>query len=212
MVETVRENQNMGLPKPRLRYTVDEYLAIERASEERHEYLDGEIYAMAGESGQHGDISANLVGTLVNQLKGTPCRARTKDTKVRSGPIPQPGGSTRGMFSYPDVVVVCGEPEYHDAYTDVILNPTAIVDVLSTSTEAFDRGEKFTRYQLWNPTLTDCLLVSQDRPQIEHFHRQADGSWSYQLYTGLDAIVPIPSIQSTLKLADVYDRIVFPTE
>src|SRR5262245_24970651 len=169
----------MGQPQAKAKsaYTIDQYLKIERASEERHEYVDGEIYAMAGESGEHGDISVNVVVSLGSQLRGTSCRARTKDTKVCSGPILRSGSSTRGIFSYPDVVVVCGEPEYHDAYKDVILNPTAIVEVLSTSTEAFDRGEKFTRYQTWNPTLTDYLLVSQDQPQVEHFHRQADGSW-----------------------------------
>ena len=202
----------MGLPKPRPHYSVDEYLAIERASEERHEYVDGEIYAMAGENGEHGDITVNLVVSLGSQLRGTSCRARTKDTKVCSGPILRSDSSTRVMFSYPDVVFVCGEPEYHDDYKDVILNPTAIVEVLSKTTEAFDRGEKFTRYQTWNPTLTDYLLVSQDRPQIEHFHRQADGSWSYQRFTDLEATVSIPSIQCVLKLADVYERIVFPTD
>jgi Uma2 family endonuclease len=193
-------------------YTVDEYLAPERASDGRHEYLDGKIYAMAGESGEHGDISANLVATLVNQLKGTSCRARPKDTKVRSGPIPMTGQNIKGMFSYPDVVVVCGKPEYHDAIRDVILNPAAIVEVLSESTEAFDRGEKFKRFQKWNPTLTEYLLVAQDQPHIEHFSRQSDGTWSYQLYTGLESTVPILSIHCTLKLVDVYDRISFAEE
>ena len=134
----------MRLPRPM--YTVDDYLTLERASEERHIYMDGEIYAMAGESDGHGDITVNVVGLLFNQLKGTPCRARTKDTKVRSGPASVTGGTTSGFFSYPDVLVVCGKPEYHDAYTDVLLNPTAIVEVLSPNTEAFDRGEKFKRY------------------------------------------------------------------
>jgi Uma2 family endonuclease len=205
-----RENAEMGLPKPKPMYTVDEYLVIERASQERHEYLDGQIYAMAGESGEHGDISANLIATVVIQLRGTPCRARTKDTKVRSGPAPTLGRSTSGLYSYPDVVVVCGEPEYHDAHTDVILNPSVIVEVLSPATEAFDRGEKFARYQTWNPTLNDFLLVSQDQQQIEHYHREADSRWSYHRHTGLESSVPIPSIECTLKLADVYDRIAFP--
>src|SRR5688572_25678141 len=116
-------------------------MPMERAAEERHVYLDGEIFAMAGESDPHGIISVNLVGTFFNQLKGKPCQARTKETKVRSGPVPETGRGTKGMFSYPDVVVVCGEVEYHDAYRDVILNPKAIIEVLSPSTEAFDRGE-----------------------------------------------------------------------
>jgi Uma2 family endonuclease len=204
------ENAEMGMPRLKPLYTVDEYLAIERAAEDRHEYVDGQIYAMAGESGEHGDISVNVVGLLFGQLKGKPCRARTKDTKVRSGPAPRSGRNTSGLYSYPDVVVVCDEPEYHDDHRDVILNPTAIVEVLSPATEAFDRGEKFERYQKWNPTLSDYLLVSQDRPSVEHFHRHADGSWSFHRYSGLDATVNISSIECSLKLGDVYDRVVFP--
>ena len=116
------------------------------------------------------------------------------------------GRGTEGLFSYPDIVVVCGEPECHDALRDVILNPTVIVEVLSPATEAFDRGEKFTRYQTWNPTLSDYVLVRQDRPQIEHYHRESNGGWSYHRHAGLEASVAIESIQCTLKLADVYDR------
>src|SRR5262245_44219153 len=120
----------MGLPKPSA-YTIDQYLAIERAADERHWYLDGEIQAMAGESGPHGDISSNVIIALGIQLKGTPCRVRAKDTKVRSGPILSAGESTRGLFSYPDILVICGEPEYHDALADVVLNPKVILEVLS---------------------------------------------------------------------------------
>jgi Uma2 family endonuclease len=204
------ETLPMSAPKLNRRYTVDEYLAMERAAEEKHLYLDGEIFAMAGESPHHGIVSANLIATVVMQLKGKPCQARTKDTKVRSGPIPESGRGTKGMFSYPDIVVICGEVEYHDAFKDVILNPKAILEVLSPTTEAFDRGEKFTRFQTYNPTLTDYVLVSQDKPQIEHFEKQANGVWTYHLYTGLDAVVPIASIDCALQPAEVYDRVVFP--
>jgi Uma2 family endonuclease len=202
----------MASPQRQPIYTVDEYLALERSAEERHEFLDGRIYAMAGETGAHGDICVNLVITLGNQLKGTHCRARTKGTKVRSGPDPKPRQGASGMFSYPDVVVICGEPEYHDAYTDVVLTPTAVMEVLSPATEAFDRGEKFTRFQAWNATLTDYLLVSQDQPQIEHYSRRADGGWSYHRYPGRESSVTIPSIQCTLRLMDVYDRVAFRQE
>lgn len=202
----------MAAPKRRPLFTVEEYLAIERASEERHEFLDGQILAMAGESGAHGDISANLMGILVPQLRGTPCRARTKDTKVRSGPAPVGRATTSGLYSYPDVLVICGEPEYHDEHTDVVLNPTAIVEVLSPATESFDRGEKFARYQTWNPTLKEYVLVSQERAQVEHYSRQADGGWSYHRHTGRDARVVLPSIRCTLALADVYDRVAFVEE
>ncbi len=204
----------MGLPKTKSRsgYTIDQYLTIERSSEERHYYLDGEIYAMAGESGEHGDITVNLVASLATQLKGTPCRVRSKDTKVRSGPILTAGETARSLFSYLDIVIICGEPEYHDALRDVVLNPKVIMEVLSASTEAFDRGEKFTRFQTWNPTLTDYLLVSQDRAQIEHYTRQSDGTWSYRRTTGLEASVVIASIGCALRLADVYERVVLPEE
>jgi Uma2 family endonuclease len=199
----------MSMPKLKPKCTVDQYLAMERGSAERNIYLDGDIYAMAGESDAHADISLNLAGIFYNQLRGKRCRARTKDTKVRSGDTPMLGRSTSGMFSYPDVVVICGEPEYHDANKEVVLNPTAIVEVLSTSTEAFDRGEKFTRYQTWNTTLTDYVLVSQDKPQIEHFVRDKDGTWSYRRYTGLESSLVIASIGCTLKLAEVYERVSF---
>ena len=164
---------------------------------------------MAGESSDHGDVSFNIAGILAPQLKGTPCRGRTKDTKVRSGIGPLSGRSTKGMFSYPDVMVICGEPQFHDARKDVILNPTAIFEVLSPGTEAFDRGEKFLRYQSWNPTLRDYLLISQDTPQVEHFVRQDDGKWSYSRHIGLEASAGIASIGCTLKLSDIYDRVVF---
>jgi Uma2 family endonuclease len=206
----ILEKTPMAVPKLKPRISVDEYLAMERAADERHIYLDGEIFAMAGESPVHGDVSANLLAMVVTQLKGTPCRARTKDSKVRSGLAPLSGHGTKGLFSYPDIVVICGEVEYHDAHKDIILNPKAIFEVLSPSTEAFDRGEKFTRLQLCNPTLTDYVLVSQDRPQIEHYSRQPDGEWTYRLHVGLDATVAITSIACTLRLADVYDRVVFP--
>ena len=192
-------------------YSIDEYLAIERASEDRHEYLDGTIFAMAGESGEHADISANLVVVIGSQLRNTDCRARTKDTKVRSGPAPRGLRPTKGLFSYPDLVVICGEPMYHDEHRDVILNPKVIIEVLSESTEAFDRGEKFQRYQVWNPSLTDYLLVSQARPLIEHYARQASG-WSYQFHAGLQQSVVIESIRCELRLANIYERVAFQSE
>jgi len=202
----------MGLPRPKPTVTEQQYLAIERAAAERHWYLDGVVYAMAGESPQHGDVSANLVYAVVGQLKGSPCRARTKDTKVRSGPVLSAGETKRCLFSYPDLVVICHEPEYLDEHEDVILNPKAIMEVLSASTEAFDRGEKFARYQSWNATLSDYLLISQDQPRVEHYTRQPDGTWIYRHIVGLDAAIAISSIGCTLKLADIYDRITFAQE
>lgn len=193
-------------------YSIEEYLALERASEERHEYIDGCIYAMAGETGEHADICTNLVRVVSTQLLGASCRARSIGTKVHSGPTPRHSPSTEGFFSYPDLVVICGEPQYHDEHTDVILNPAVIIEVLSEATESFDRGEKFHRYQVWNLTLTDYLLVSQTAPIIEHYYRQRGGSWSYMMYQGLDRSFTIESIGCELRLADVYDRINFESQ
>jgi Uma2 family endonuclease len=202
----------MSMPKYDPIYTVDEYLAIDRASDERYVYLDGVIFMMAGESPAHADISMNLSGVLYNQLLDSPCRARAKDTKVRSGPTPMPGNSVKGLFSYPDIVLICGEPEYHDSYRDVVINPTAVFEVLSPGTADFDRGEKFDRLRRWNPTLTDFVLVSQTKPKVEHYTRAADGTWSSRVYEGLAAQFTVASIRCTIKLADVYRRISFPDE
>lgn len=191
-------------------YTVDEYLKMEREAEERHEYIDGEIFQMAGESDEHGDISVNLVAELRMQLKGKDCRVRAKDAKIKSGGFSRKEGqSAKGMFSYPDLVVICGEVKYHDKKKDVILNPKVIIEVLSESTEVFDRNDKFTRYRMFNETLTDYILVSQDKPQVEHFIRQNDNSWKIFTYIGLEKICPVESIESDLKLAEIYDRIKF---
>ncbi len=197
----------MALAKSQPLYSVAEYLALERASEERSEYLDGVIYVMQGESGDHADISMNIVGSLGSQLRGKDCRTRSKDTKVRSGPLPKLKHSTKGLYSYPDVVVICGEPKYLDEYRDVITNPTVIIEILSPATEKFDRGEKFDRYDSWNPTLSDYLLVSQDQARIEHYIRQVDGTWTRAVSRGLRSKVVIKSIHCTLKLKDLYDRI-----
>ena len=193
-------------------YSVEEYLELERKAEERHQYLDGYIFLMAGESPEHADISSNLVALVSAELRGTSCRVRTKDTKVRSGPAIAHRRIARVLFSYPDIVVICGEPQYHDQHRDVILNPSAIIEVLSDSTEAFDRGEKFHRYQAWNPTLTDYLLVSQRAPIVEHYIRQPESRWSYRIIAGLDERFTIESIGCTLQLENVYDRIVFPLD
>jgi Uma2 family endonuclease len=201
------ENGRMGLPKTIL--TEDEYLAFERAAEERHIYVDGEIFAMAGETGEHSDIVTNTAVTLANQLGDGPCRVRIKDTKVRSGPLPKSPRRPAGLYSYPDIVVICDEPEYLDDFHDVVLNPKVIVETLSESTEAFDRGDKLRRYHKYNPSLTDYILIRQDRPQIEQFRRTRDGSWKYTIYEGMRAVVKIDSIRCRLRAADVYKRVKF---
>jgi Uma2 family endonuclease len=149
-------------------YTPQQYLEIERAAPSKSEYLDGAIYAMAGASEQHNLIVANLVGELRAGLKGRPCRTYPSDMKVEVGP--------KGLFAYPDVSVVCGQPRFHDEVRDMLLNPKLIVEVLSPSTEAYDRGAKFAQYRKI-ASLTDFLLVSADNVHVEHFARQPNGQW-----------------------------------
>lgn len=192
------------------RFTVEEYLTFERASDERHEYLDGVIYAMAGESPDHGRICMNLAATFVPQLRGSDCEAFSKDLKVRCGPYR--AHTREGLYAYPDLVVICGALQFHDQAQDVLVNPTVIVEVLSPSTESFDRGEKFRLYRAWLPTLTDYLLVTQDRPLVEHYHRQEDDTWVLHTMEGLQGHVHLETIGCTVPLADVYERIVFPQD
>ena len=188
-------------------FTVEQYLEYEREADERSELIDGEIYAMAGESPRHGDVSANLTVALGIQIRGTKCRLRMKDTKIKSGALKERFG--KGMISYPDIVVICGEPEYHDKHSDIVLNPTVIIEVLSESTADFDRGVKFTRYRMFNPTLTDYILVWQDEPLVEHYIRQASGDWLLKEYHGLDKTFRIDSIECSLDLAEIYERVEF---
>jgi Uma2 family endonuclease len=197
----------MGLPKPLL--TEDEYLRFERAAPERHLYFDGQIFAMAGESPAHADITSNDLLAIANQLGDGPCRARVANTKVRSGPLPRSPKRLSGLYSYPDIVVICDEPGYLDKYEDVVLNPKAIFETLSESTEAFDRGEKFDLYQQYSPTLSDYVLISQDEPEIEHYHREKNGKWTYECHRGLKAVVKLPPIKCQLEASDVYRRIKF---
>ena len=189
------------------RFTVEEYLAFEHASDERHEYLDGVIYAMAGESLDHGRICMNLAATLVVQLRGSDCEAFSKDMKVCCGPYR--AHTREGLYAYPDLVVVCGAMQFHSQAEDVLVNPKVIVEVLSPSTEAFDRGEKFRRYRTWLPTLSDYVLVAQESPLIDHNHRQEEGTWTLHALEGLQAHLHLETIGCTVPLAEVYDRIVF---
>jgi Uma2 family endonuclease len=200
----------MSLPQSHILYTVEEYLEMERASEVRHEYLDGEIYEMSGESITHGRICTNIVVTLGGQLRGKQCEVFSKDMKIRSGWLPSPRRMTKGLFSYPDVVIVCGTPETHDEYQDILINPNVIIEVLSDATERFDRRDKFQRYRTHLPTLTDYILVSQNIALIELFTRQTDDRWLFTPVSDIERELEIASIGCSLRLADVYDRVTFP--
>lgn len=185
----------------RRRFTAQEYLALERTADHKSELINGEIYAMAGASFAHGRIALNVATALNRQTANTPCQTVGSDTRVEIAPT--------GAFVYPDVTVVCGEPAFREgARPDTLTNPTLIVEVLSESTEAFDRGEKFAHYQRLE-SLQEYVLVSQTGPRVERFARQPDGQWLLGTAAGLDANVHLASVGCDLPLAEVYDRIVF---
>ena len=186
----------MSLPQALPVFTSEEYLSLERMSEIRHEYLDGFVYAMAGESPEHSTICFNLAGILHAQLRDKPCRGFSPNMKVRT--------DESGLYAYPDLAVVCGEPLFHDERRDVLVNPTVIFEVLSPSTEAYDRGEKFLRYRTHLATLKDYVLVTQSKAFIEHFSRQPDGAWLYTVTNGLSESLALASIDCRLPLAEVY--------
>jgi Uma2 family endonuclease len=175
--------------------TPEEYLAAERKAEHRSEYLNGEVFAMSGASRNHARIVRNLSRRLDEQLESGPCEAYTNDVRVRIDPA--------GSYLYPDVVVICGEPGYEDANRDSMVNPTVVIEVLSPSTEPFDRGKKFALYSQLE-TLTDYLLVAQDQVHVEHFVRQPGGEWLRAEKNSLDDVVELPSVGAKLKLSEVY--------
>ena len=142
------------------RHTAEEYLAFEQAALDRHFFVDGKIFAMESVSWRHSTITVNLVASLGMQVKSTPYQVRAVATKVYSGPKIVNG--LRGMFWYPDIVVIGADAKYYDPHTDVVLNPRAIVEIVSPLTEALDRGEKFTRLQTFNPSFTDSVLGRVD--------------------------------------------------
>ncbi len=186
----------MALPQQYLpALTPEQYLHLERASEMRHEFLDGVMYAMAGESPDHSTICFNLNGIVHAQL-AKHCRGFSPNMKVRTG--------LGDLYAYPDLMVVCRQPRFHDEHGDVLLNPTAIFEVLSPSTEKYDRGEKFRRYRTEIESLQDYVPVAQDRMLIEHHHREADGTWTPNTITGRDGTLTLNSIESQIPLIEVY--------
>lgn len=184
--------------QPEPYYSPEEYIALERAAECKSEYLAGQIFAMAGASEDHNTIATNILWNLRNKFQGQPCRVYMSDMRVRVAP--------NGLYTYPDVAVVCGPREFADDHRDTLLNPTLIFEVLSPSTEAYDRGEKFAQY--WQlGSLTDYVLVAQDRVRVEHFTRQGDG-WFVSAAGSLDEILRLQSIGAELPLVAIYENVV----
>lgn len=175
-----------------------EYLKRERQAEYKSEYLNGEIFAMTGASRKHNLITTNLSTTLNQQLKGTPCEVYSSDMRVNV--------RFNGLYTYPDVVVVCGEPQFEDGHVDTLLNATVLVEVLSQSTERDDRIAKTTYYRTID-SLTEHLLVAQEEVRLEQCVKQENGEWLVLYYSSLDNIVDLKSIGCSLALRDVYDKV-----
>ncbi len=188
---------------PDKHWTPKEYLAFERASEEKHEYLVGEVYLMTGASREHNLIVVNLAGILGNQLKSRDCEAYVNDMRVRI--------SAPRSYTYPDGIVICGQPEFEDNQFDTLLNPTVIIEVLSPSTEIYDRGKKFQLYRTLD-SLQEYILITQDSPRIEHYARQQSGQWLLSEVTDLQAQLTLPAVGCKLILADVYNKVTFEAE
>jgi len=181
--------------------TPEEYLAFEREAETRSEYFNGEVFAMAGASLAHNQITANVVTALNSRFRGRPCRALASDMRVKV--------KQTTSYAYPDVVIICGQPQFEDKHRDTLLNPTLLIEVLSSATERYDRGGKFGHYRTLE-SLTDYVLISQTEARVEHFSRQSAGAWLLNVYVGLEAVAPLPSIGCELSLTDVYDKVEFP--
>lgn len=186
--------------EPHRRVAIEDYLAAERKAETKSEYLDGEIFAMSGASREHNLIVVNVVASLHGQLKGRACETYAGDMRVHV-----PG---TGLYTYPDVTVVCGDPQLEDAELDTLLNPILLIEVLSPSTEGYDRGKKFAHYRTLE-SFREYVLVSQEEVRVEIFTRQDDGHWLLsEEAVRLEVTVPLASIGCELRLADVYDRVI----
>lgn len=178
--------------------TPEQYLEVERRAETKHEYVAGQVVAMSGASRRHNLIVANLVGEILPQLKGRPCEVYPSDMRLH---IP-----ATGLYTYPDVTVVCGTPELEDEHFDMLLNPTVLIEVLSPSTEQWDRGRKAEHYR-GIPSLQEYVLVSQDAPRIEQYRRQGEREWMLIDAIGTEERIELTSIGCGLALRDVYDRV-----
>lgn len=178
--------------------TPEEYLALERKAEYKSEYLHGEIFAMSGASRKHNLVTGNILAELNRQLRGKPCEVYPSDMRVKV--------TATGLYTYPDVVVVCGEPKFEDEYVDTLLNPTLLVEVLSQSTERYDRIAKSSYYRTLD-SLAEHLLVAQDEVRLEQYVKQANGQWVLFECSSLDKVVELPSISCSIGLRDVYDKV-----
>ena len=185
---------------PKTRYTAEQYLSIERAAQFRSEFFHGEMFAMVGASRKHNLITVNVASELHRQFKDRKCEVYQSDMRVKV--------NATGLYTYPDLVATCDEPRFEDDHVDTLLNPKVIVEVLSPSTELWDRGKKFKHYRNI-PSLREYVLISQDHVLIERFAINVDGEWALRDYRTHEDILVLDSISCELRLSDVYARIDF---
>ena len=185
------------------RISPEEYLEGERQAATKSEYLAGEIHALAGASERHNLIAINAAHLLVGQLKGRPCKTYSNDMRVKV--------DFSGLYAYPDVVVVCGKPQFEDRNLDTLLNPTVLIEILSESTAAYDRGSKAEHYRTLS-TLSDYLLIDQSTVHVEHYRRQTEDEWLLTEHRSLEAVLMLDSIACHLPLTELYDKVDWPEE
>jgi len=190
-------------PQPKKKkYTPEDYLSLEEKAKHRSEYLNGYIFKMAGGSDEHITISFNVTKILSERLRGK-CRAYQSEMKVWVEAV--------GTFFYPDVTLVCGERQFYKGKRDIVENPILLVEVLSESTKDYDKNDKFLIYQNIE-SFQEYVLISQNKPAVQRFVRQTDGSWKYLATIGIDSEVTFESVKTTISLSEIYDLVEFEEE
>ena len=183
---------------PQIKISFEDYLIRERASQTKSEFYAGQIFAMVGGTPQHNTIGVNLVASIRNRLRGTPCRPFNSDQRIRI--------QSCGLATYPDVSIVCGEMELDSQDVDAIINPCVIFEVLSNSTECYDRGKKFDFYRQLH-SLREYVLISQEESQAECFARQPNGDWLLSIYKGLDSVLRLSTVAIEIPLKEIYEDV-----
>jgi Uma2 family endonuclease len=189
------------LPKPH--FTPEQYLEIDEAAEFKREYYRGEMFAMSGATYAHNVITANTVHQIMNQLAKRPCSVCPSDMRVHT--------PRTGLYTYPDAVVICGEPKFLDQRETTLLNPTIIIEVLSPSTEAYDRGRKFEHYKSVD-SVREYLLIDSERISVTLYRRKSESEWLLITENSLDGTVALESVDCRLALRDLYEKVEFPAE
>ncbi|HMZ58941.1 MAG TPA: Uma2 family endonuclease [Leptospiraceae bacterium] len=187
----------MGYAAKKEKISPELYLELERKAEFKSELINGEMYAMVGTTRKHNRIAGNLYIGIDRILKSRPCKVYISDLRVQI--------NSTGLFTYPDLIITCGKEILTDKHKDTLTNPKCIIEVLSDSTEKYDRGEKFFNYQQIE-SLEEYILVSQDQNRVETFLRQTDGKWLYQCTEGLDSKVRINTAEESISLSEIYSN------